>query len=212
MRKLSYFFLGTIFILVSCTSAMKHQTSIHHLRKLLILPPIVEVETFPGGRALLTGPEHLELQKTLVAAIHQQLNAGCLVEEAPFSPAWPEKLTKQLRNFFVQLQSSPDLAQSSLDETVKAFLTAQYGEGDVLVAYYTGFQRTPESMEHGYHNTAFQSELVPHTLSPGNDQINVPQVISLGLAQDQYVSLPKKYGATLRLVILQGTQKSPGFY
>ncbi|NTV52518.1 MAG: hypothetical protein HGA76_05850, partial [Candidatus Firestonebacteria bacterium] len=45
-----------------------------------------------------------------------------------------------------------------------------------------------------------------------NDQINVPQVISLGLAQDQYVSLPKKYGATLRLVILQGTQKSPGFY
>ncbi len=199
-------------VLTGCASTAKYSESISRVHTLTALRPMVQLEMFPEGKSLQTPETRHQTQRELESELQLQLHRDLRVEVAPeLAPELPEAIQKQLKSLWVVLHTTPDIKTVELLPELKAFLQAQPGDGDLLLVYYSGFQRSKESMTEGYQNSAFRSDLVPRTYArevDGGGTLHLPQ----DLVPGRYVAVPEAFNATLKLAIVQKATLQPVYY
>jgi hypothetical protein len=201
-----------VWALAGGASTAKYSASMSQVHTLSTLRPMVLLETFPEGRTLQTPEARHQTQRELEKELQIQLHQALRIEVAPeLAPEIPEVIQKQLKSLWVVLHTASEIKSVELTPELKTFMQAQPGEGELVLMYYSGFQRSKGSMTEGYQNSAFQTDLVPRAYArevDGGETKHLPQE----LAQGRYVAVPEKFGATLKLVIIQKATLKPIYY
>jgi AAA+ ATPase superfamily predicted ATPase len=166
------------------------------LESLAVVQPVVDIEEFPSGKPFQSSYEQVltvsEIKESLDDALRFRYT---LDDSSEISRSMNPEFQKQIVAIFDQLRQASDVTTVALSDDLAEVL-----QDDVcyLFVYYQGYSRSGDSMTEGYHSAAFQTESVPRAYARDIDYFNSNK-------RSVFKSLPKRYGATVMIALIQGT-------
>jgi hypothetical protein len=209
--------LLAFFFIEGCATTSKSTDAITKVNSITITPPIIELEAFPSGDALQTPYEDRlmqdNLEKMAKVKLEKKFNVG-LAPEIPRESM--DSIKNEIGKLFLDLKEEKDIARAQTGAQIRNFLNEHFGNGDVLILYYRGYQRSKESLASGYQSAAYMAELGSKDGSmdgtnknPLGSSSKNPMGTNL---RPIYPNPPDEYGVTLTVLLLAGVEKEPVYF
>lgn len=209
--------LMAVSLLGGCASTSKTSPEITAVNHITIAPPMIDLEEFPSGNPIQSSDEDRMMQDDLEKMAKIMLEKKFAVALAPEIPREiMGSIKSKLAKLVLDLKQARDIAAVRTSRPLRFFLNEHFGDGDVLIAYYRGYQRSKKSMASGYQSVAFMAELGSKHGSMDNTNLNPiapsnnhPMATNL---RPIYTNVPDEYGATFTVLLLAGVEKEPVYF
>lgn len=209
--------LMAVSLLGGCASTSKTSPEITAVNHITIAPPLIDLEEFPSGNPIQTSHEAGLMQDTLEKMVKGKLERKFAVGLAPEIPREiMGSIKSKLAKLVLDLKQARDIAAVRTSRPLRLFLNEHFGDGDVLITYYRGYQRSKKSMASGYQSVAFMAELGSKDGSmDGTNKNPLGSSNKNPMGTDLrpiYPNMPDEYGITLTVLLLAGVEKEPVYF
>jgi hypothetical protein len=192
-----------------CASGpFKADHDFYKVQRLVVVPPVIELEEFPTASALQTETENSRLRAAMVDKLYYRLRKSFQVQFIPEKSAdlTPETQSR-IKKLFSDLHDAKALSAVLVNKHLKPFLLEQ-PEADVVIAYYRGFRRTKESLASGHHSLAYQADVPRSTPRI----VNTPEYFCETTPPRYYAENPEEYSATLMIALIRIPDAQPVYF
>lgn len=209
--------LMAVSLLGGCASTSKTSPEITAVNHITIAPPMIDLEEFPSGNPIQSSDEDRMMQDDLEKMAKIMLEKKFAVALAPEIPREiMGSIKSKLAKLVLDLKQARDIAAVRTSRPLRFFLNEHFGDGDVLITYYRGYQRSKKSMASGYQSSAFLAELGSKdgamdgtNKNPMGASNKNPMGTDL---RPIYPNPPDECGTTLTVLLLAGVEKEAVYF